>query len=88
MVAEPAPPVACPIVGADVTVAREDDHASVTAPRGDAALSPTATHDVATGQLTAENVPPPELSGITSIESDQFQFPPALTAVAIIGTPL
>src|ERR1700739_2926387 len=85
MVAEPTPLEAVPITGALVTVASDVDQESVMASRGVAASHPTATHEVPVGQLTAENIPPPELSGITSIEFDQFQLPPLSLPVAITG---
>jgi len=87
-VADAAPLDAGPIIGALVTVPRDDVQASVTASRGVAASRPTATQEEPVGQLTEEKVPPPELSGTTSIESDQLQLPPASTPVAITGKPL
>lgn len=87
-VTDDGPLVAVPIVGAPVTVARADDHASVIACGEVAVFDPIATQEVPVGQLTPRKLPPPELSGITSVELDHFQIPPVATPVAMTGIPL
>jgi hypothetical protein len=87
-VAESTPLEAEPITGALVTVASDVDQESVMAPIGVDTSSPTATQEVPVGQLTALNSPPPEMSGITSTESDQLQLPPVWIPVAMTGKSL